>query len=258
MAPIKFEENIKDKLEKRTVMPSADAWSNLSQQLDAEDKRNRKSKFWWFGIAASIAALVFVSIAYYGIEKEQSINPKMVEENIDEVINKAKANSIDSNKQIEAIATQGIVNRGVEEVIKEADKAEIVIPKKDLVKTNKLFKTEIALETVKEPNANNTKQNTKLETVLKPISFKDVTEALAQLKTNKNTVTDQQIDSLLKIANKEILRTKALKKSANVVDANQLLQDVEEAMGQSFRTKIYETLKDGVKKTKTAIADRNN
>lgn len=257
MAPIKFEENIKDKLEKRTVMPSADAWSNLSQQLDAEDKRNRKSKFWWFGIAASIAALVFVSIAYYGIEKEQSINPKMVEENIDEVINKAKVNSIDSNQLIEAIAEQ-TTSVKEENEITEVKKLEIIIPKKDLVKTNKLFKTEIALETVKEPNANNTKQNTKLETVLKPISFKDVTEALAQLKTNKNTVTDQQIDSLLKIANKEILRTKALKKSANVVDANQLLQDVEEAMGQSFRTKIYETLKDGVKKTKTAIADRNN
>ena len=46
MAPIKFEENIKDKLEKRTVMPSEASWSKLSQRLDGEEKRNKRSSFW--------------------------------------------------------------------------------------------------------------------------------------------------------------------------------------------------------------------
>jgi len=34
MAPIKFEENIKDKLEKRTLSPASDSWSKLAERLD--------------------------------------------------------------------------------------------------------------------------------------------------------------------------------------------------------------------------------
>jgi hypothetical protein len=257
MAPIKFEENIKNKLEKRTVMPSVNAWSKLSQQLDAEEKRNRKSSFWWFGIAASVAALVFVSITYFNVDSTQSVSPKMVEENIEELINKTKTNSIDNNQPKEEVAVQAPIIKVEEEVVK-GDKSEIIIPKTNLFYTNKSFKTEAIAKIVDEPTVDDTNQNAVVETTLKPISFKDVTEALTLLKTDKSKVSDQQIDSLLNSASKEVLRAKALKKSANVVDANALLQDVEEAMGQSFRTIIYKTLKDGVKKVKTVIVDRNN
>ena len=41
MAPIKFEENIKDKLEKRTLTPSSESWSKLSERLDAEDNSSK-------------------------------------------------------------------------------------------------------------------------------------------------------------------------------------------------------------------------
>ena len=39
MAPIKFEEKIKDKLEQRHLKPSADAWDRLSEKLDAVKNR---------------------------------------------------------------------------------------------------------------------------------------------------------------------------------------------------------------------------
>ena len=34
MAPIKFEENLRDKLEERSLQPSANSWSKLSDRLD--------------------------------------------------------------------------------------------------------------------------------------------------------------------------------------------------------------------------------
>ena len=45
MAPIKFEENIKDKLDKRTIQPSTEAWVKLSSRLDAQEQNTSKSRF---------------------------------------------------------------------------------------------------------------------------------------------------------------------------------------------------------------------
>ena len=45
MAPIKFEDNIKDKLENRRLKPSLDAWDSLSKRLDNQDKRKATDLF---------------------------------------------------------------------------------------------------------------------------------------------------------------------------------------------------------------------
>jgi hypothetical protein len=34
MAPVKFEDNIREKLESREIEPSGDAWKRLSERLD--------------------------------------------------------------------------------------------------------------------------------------------------------------------------------------------------------------------------------
>ena len=44
MAPIDFENNIKDKLDERMLKPSTDAWGKLSERLDNQDKKNNKKK----------------------------------------------------------------------------------------------------------------------------------------------------------------------------------------------------------------------
>ena len=84
-----------------------------------------------------------------------------------------------------------------------------------------------------------------------------MTEVLNEIKPN-TTVTDREVDSLLKVASKELLKDKLAKESSRTVDAKLLLEDVEDEMGQSFRTKVYEVLKDGYKTVKTAVAQRND
>ncbi len=70
------------------------------------------------------------------------------------------------------------------------------------------------------------------------------------------TVTDSEVDSMLRKAQREILMEKYLKES-HTVDATALLLDVEDELEQSFRDQLFETLKSGFLKVRTAVADRN-
>ncbi|MBT8296363.1 MAG: hypothetical protein KJO51_08095, partial [Gramella sp.] len=60
MAPIKFEEHIKDKLEQREIQPSAGSWDTLSSRLNASEKRSGNK--WWLPAAAAVAVIIIASI----------------------------------------------------------------------------------------------------------------------------------------------------------------------------------------------------
>ncbi|MBT8244244.1 MAG: hypothetical protein HKP48_09295 [Winogradskyella sp.] len=272
MAPIKFEEQIMEKLEQRTVNPSADAWSKLSERLDADDKRSKKPSFWWFGIAASIAALVFVSIAYFDQEDEEtSIDTIIVQDEIKDVISQnpedEAINANDALEKEEKLASKKEETFKGFETQTEASKTLIKQKanqfKKDENVSSKPITNDVASsEQPKLPKTNKIELEKTLQDLVTPKleeEFNSVATVIENAKTKrKNTVTDQQIDSLLKIANRELLLDKTLKKSTYVVDADALLQDVEEDIGQSFKTRIYKVLKDNYNKVKTAVAQRNN
>ena len=101
----------------------------------------------------------------------------------------------------------------------------------------------------------------KLE-IQEPKNIIEFNSVVAQLQDSKsranNTVSNSQIDSLLKAASRDLFKDKNLKNNARVVNAKTLLQDVEEDLGQSFRTRIFESLKGNYKRVKTAVAQRNN
>ncbi|MCB0471304.1 MAG: hypothetical protein KDC51_12650, partial [Flavobacteriaceae bacterium] len=61
MAPIKFEDNLKETLEKRTIQPSKDAWNTLENKLDTTSGNTSKTRFWIWGIAASIVGILLIS-----------------------------------------------------------------------------------------------------------------------------------------------------------------------------------------------------
>ena len=66
MAPIKFEENLRDKLEARSLQPSVDSWSKLSKRLDKEEKSVRKPWFGWLSIAAGLIIFLAIAIQVFG------------------------------------------------------------------------------------------------------------------------------------------------------------------------------------------------
>ena len=51
---------------------------------------------------------------------------------------------------------------------------------------------------------------------------------------------------------------KLYNEATNKVDANALLQSVEDDLEQSFRAKVFDAIKSGYESVKTAVAERNN
>ena len=73
MAPIKFEDDFKEKLDKRTIAPSNDAWNKLSERLNAEDNTSNNKGFWWIGIAASVIGILFAIFQFSKSDIEPNI-----------------------------------------------------------------------------------------------------------------------------------------------------------------------------------------
>jgi len=65
MAPIKFEEQLKEKLDKRTLSPSVNSWSKLGKRLDEEENKSKNSIYLWLSIAAGLLIMLAVSVQFF-------------------------------------------------------------------------------------------------------------------------------------------------------------------------------------------------
>ena len=87
-----------------------------------------------------------------------------------------------------------------------------------------------------------------------------IAEVVAQvefLEDNKEDVTDAEVDSLLRNAQEDLMAERAMQDEQGV-DATALLAGVEDELNESFRDQVFERLKNGFVKVRTAVADRNN
>lgn len=75
-------------------------------------------------------------------------------------------------------------------------------------------------------------------------------------KEENGTVTDAEVNELLAEAAREISQQRNFYNRGKV-DADALLADVESEIDQSFRREVFEMLKDGFQKARTAIVSRN-
>tara|TARA_R110000868_G_scaffold48950_1_gene158299 strand:+ start:741 stop:1505 length:765 start_codon:yes stop_codon:yes gene_type:complete len=254
MAPIKFEDNIKDKLENRRLKPSADAWDKLSGRLDHQDKKKNNKPVWWLGIAASIIGVLLIVSQF--TNKVETIEPVIVDspEKIENNAIEPLVSTEEAQIQKELFDEKNQEKSGYKEVLK----GKMVI---NSMKTNRP-KTAIAInETKKEEK--DIIHNKSVEAIKEELSFeeqkiKDVVAKVNALKEDHVAVTDDDIDALLLEAQKEIRLNKIINETTGVVDANALLQDVEADLDQSFRSKVFEAIKSSYNSVKTAVAQRNN
>jgi hypothetical protein len=258
MAPIKFEEKIKDKLEKRTLSPSSEAWSKLSDRLDEDEKKSKKPIFWYLSIAAGLLVMMAVSIQFFNNKDSQEILPQIVKEDvIKEELNKGKIQSNEEeiielvNEEVEVVKEILPTTKETQSINREKEVTNSSEPKTQLAEVN---------STTKNTNVNtlNEDLNNKLQPEIDEETIKNaVAQAMNSLKSEDTSVTDREIDSLLKVASKELFK-EDLKQKSSMADAGQLLESVEDEMGQSFRTKVFEALKDSYETVKTVVVQRNN
>ncbi|MFK7781013.1 hypothetical protein [Psychroserpens sp.] len=262
MAPIKFEEKLKDKLENRTLQPSSDAWNTLADRLDAADKKNNNVRFWWIGIAASLLGVILVTTQFYKKSSTIEIIPTVVdtESKIQkEATSPSESISIDEAVRIIKEKKQNIeIIDPTELVSLEKQKASTV---QEPVKRENTIQSEKSQDVVANLEINKASEDTNdtikvlTQEELKVIQVVDV---IKQLQTNESSVSEREIDSLLKQAQREILKQNIYNETTKTVDANALLQDVEVELEQSFRDKVFEALKSGYGSVKTAVAERRN
>ena len=251
MAPIKFEENIKQRLEKRTIEPSSNAWDKLSRRLDDQGENSNNKIIWWIGIAASFIGAFLVVTLFVNTNDQEAIIPEVVETPVDDSIIIPESNTEDN------IDKKTIIQSNVTEelVFEDLNKTDVDPKNSGIEKRETTLRENEALAS-NNPIAINENANTSNEKYTEEKESK-ATDALSN-KSEVQIKEDPEIDLLLKQAQQDI----ALRKNENdkklTIDSNALLEDVETDLDQSFREKIFETIITSYNSVKTAVAQRND
>lgn len=246
MAPNKFEKHIKKSLQEREIRPSASAWDSISGQLEASEEPRSKS-YYWYGIAASIIGLLLVSVWYFHAEKMIDIPQTVVEEN-------QEIPALQEKQQLPKVVfgkKTTIDNTNIEKIIKPKNTDRVaVLPEieSSVKKAIVIVEPSIPQEKVViVPSASN---------VLIDSKIAEIAAQVGTLEKENGVVTNEEIDALLLEAQQEILENKIFRKDSSV-DPIALLADVENELDKSFRDEIFDALKNGLIKVRTAVADRN-
>lgn len=254
MAPNKFDKNIKDKLEKRTIKPSADAWSKLSNRLENQEEKRSNKSFWWLGIAASIIGVLLVITQVFKNESVEQITPQIVV--TPEVVKQDTTNKIASDNIENIEEASGEIKLKEDKQSNQIQKTTTIM-KPNLTEGTILIVEEKTIQSLKE----NIVESVKIVSEKLTLEEQKIQEVIAQvdaLKDGENQVTENEIEALLAEAYKEIKLKRLYNESTKKIDALALLQDVEYELDQSFRDKVFKALKENFITVKTAVAQRND
>ena len=215
MAPIKFEEHIKEKLNEREIKPSVRAWNEISAGLEVSQKTKKKSVF-WYGIAASFVGLIMISVVYFNSENG-AVNSGV--EVVDTPENSNKKEEEKQSSNIEVINQEAYVVTEQKQMHSkiEINKNDALLLEKKSIEHKK--EIEISVASVENKEENKIFKNT--EEIINSKIGEVVAQVIA-LEDNNIAVTDGEVDALLLKAQKEILRNKLFRKDASV-DAMALL-----------------------------------
>lgn len=258
MAPIKFEEEFKETLEKRTIVPSDNAWNQLSSSLDKVAKKKGKKGYFWFGIAASLVGIVWLSTTIFSAPSEL-IEPSLVDTpevqqtpsqdaiilEEDEQEDVLLANT--SNEKTNSDRGDELENLAVEKAPKEEHDIESSEQTEHIAQVDLNDVQIIALE-----NAPSDGMEIKVSDELMEVA----TQVVA-LNENNDEVSDEEIDALLLKAQRAIA-AKRMEESGMSINAYALLFEVEEELDPSFKEKVFDVISKNYKSIKIAVATRND
>ncbi|MFD2099397.1 hypothetical protein [Flagellimonas iocasae] len=238
----KLEKHIKQKLEERTITPSKGAWDKIASKVKEQPQRKRNS---WFpyAIAASVVGIVFLSVLFFA-----DSNPKMEQTEV-----------VETGTQIESKAQQEVttVDESGQKVDSQYSDVEIEskIPGKreEPIPEPSTYNLAVANQETEQPLRDEIELNS--DTLIAQ-KVEEVVAQVTLMESLNRDVTDAEVDSLLRAAQRDIL-TDRLFTNGQSVDASALLAEVEDELDESFRDQIFDALKSGYFKLRTAVADRN-
>src|SRR5690606_13322275 len=242
----KFEDQFKEKLAQRELTPSAGSWKKLSGQLHSEE-RKKDYTFWWIGIAATILGVIFIAGLVYNSDTEAKA-PGIVEFPVKEFPKEVRSDIIKEQRVIEINVIANEANQEENSILPENENSEVIKNLDEQVILASRNDQETLYENEDFDEMENLELSQKLEEVIAEVSLKD---------SNKDGLDMDEIDALLYKAASEISLERRNDSTFETVDAGELLFAVEMELEESFREKVFDILKEGYLKAKTAVANRN-
>lgn len=256
MARHKFEQQFKKGLQKREIAPSAGGWDRLENKLNSRENNSKNNKFWWLGIAATLAGGIFIGgLVYNNPAPEET--PTIVETPVQTIEHTAPLD--ENNRRVaveEKITSQN--NSGEKGKRKSTTNAVANAVEKETPETYRSA-TRVVYENKRREEVNNpAEEDMKFEYDLPGQKLEEI---LAKVSSNEFTDADpsiEEVDALLYKAATEISLQQNKNYRAGAIHPNDLLFEVEMELEQSFRDRVFDVLKDGYLKARTAVANRNN
>ncbi|WP_417197103.1 hypothetical protein [Bizionia sp.] len=256
MAPNKFENNIKKTLEERQIQPSSNAWNQLSESLDKQDKKSSNTYIWFIGIAASIIGLLFVVNTFQPFQEiEKTSNPVVVET--------SSENNLEIDSKVETpkmVTSSDKENSSLVEDLATKSSAKNQTLKRQKVSAKRY--AAVDKDESREVTSNNTSDVEKTSEEAKQIINNQATENMIVQNETANGIIDSdlnlEVEALLKQATSKVSSVSGSDETNYTINPNNLLEDVEMDLEKSFRDKVFETIKTNFTIVKTAVADRNN
>ena len=226
-----FENQIKEKLENRSITPSNEVWSRLNEMLPVSDEPKRNYK--WMFLAASFIGFISVAI-FFQRQPDKLVGADKPKIPIENKIAPRTENTIIKSNGLGIISAE---KNSENEIVKVESKINQKKYNQAIISENN--GVEINSKTNLDDGTSNGTQ--------KPIIFKEQTQISSQLIAHES-------NSLNETSQKNELDTKS---DQIRVNANSLLSQVENELNLTFRQKVLIKIAKNYKATKEILVTRN-
>jgi hypothetical protein len=251
-----LEDNFKDKLERRRLEPTASAWDRIEGKLDASQGKKKSKIVLWMGIAASFIAGVFITALIYNTSVVDEQTP-YVENQPEEVIDEIAPEQT-SDKPSEILLTEATTNNVEVQKSVTSPKNNTTTKKKRTNPTKSKYRPYSNANTI-----NSQVEEAVATSIMKEEVIKSTVNAVVdvnpdEVKTSEELL-DDEVENLLKAAQQNINKQPVYAQPQRVVDANELLLDAEaEVDPDSFKDRMFRTLKEEFNRAVEAVANKDN
>lgn len=243
MEPVNFEEQAKKQLQKREITPSAGSWEKLEQRLGTQQEQ-KKFNFWWIGAVAAVAVVFFFLGTFFGGDPVTQQTPVVVETPSEAVQDELPKEIVSAQNEEMQLAS--------EEVEPKQERIQKNKQKQQLPQENSDRRVAVVSEKIEETEKEPALEESSKMAFLEP---KQTEEQTVEGQRKPSVVSDSEVEALLMLASAEIEADTAY--AQRTVSSKELLNEVEHELEESFRDKVFEVIKDGLVKAKTAVANRN-
>jgi flagellar basal body-associated protein FliL len=252
MAPVEFEKKLQKALSSRKIQPSEAAWERLESRLEAGMPGKRKnSSYRILLVAASLILLIGLPV-YFGMFSEKSQEPAVVEGPVEKTKSEQPKRALEVPlKEQYTEEWAGVSPNEEPETPEEQSLQEPILLQE--------YNHSLAFEggSPSDPGPKVVVDSVGLNSLdaLVALQVDAVLSQVEVMEAASGEVSDAEIDSLLREA--QALISMQSQMTTDSVDAMALLSEAEAEMDQTFREQLFNKLRKGFNKVRTAVADRN-